>query len=83
LPQTGKDAALEVTQRLLHSLRDTRYLLSEGLEVRMMASFGIASYPEDGTTIQEIIGAADQMMYLVKNSSRGNIAVAQRGFIQA
>src|ERR1700760_2551856 len=32
LPQTGKDAALEVTQRLLHALRDTRYLLSEGLE---------------------------------------------------
>ncbi len=34
----------------------------------MMASFGIASYPEDGSSIQEIIGAADQMMYLVKNS---------------
>jgi diguanylate cyclase (GGDEF)-like protein len=81
LPQTGKDAALEVTQRLLHSLHETRYLLSEGLELRMLASFGIASYPEDGTTIQEIIGAADEMMYLVKNSSRGNIAVAQRGFI--
>ena len=83
LPQTSKDAALEVTQRLLHSLRDTRYLLSEGLELRMMASFGIASYPEDGSTIQEIIRAADEMMYLVKNSSRGNIAVAQRGFMQA
>ncbi len=83
LPQTGKDAALEVTQRLLHSLRDTRYLLAEGLELRMMASFGIASYPEDGNSIQEIIGAADEMMYLVKNSLRGNIAVAQRGFIQA
>jgi diguanylate cyclase (GGDEF)-like protein len=81
LPQTGKDAALEVTQRLLHSLHETRYLLSEGLELRMLASFGIASYPEDGSSIQEIIGAADEMMYLVKNSSRGNIAVAQRGFI--
>jgi diguanylate cyclase (GGDEF)-like protein len=83
LPQTAKDAALEVTQRLLHSLRDTRYLLSEGLELCMMASFGVASYPEDGNSVQEIIGAADEMMYLVKNSSRGNIAVAQRGFIQA
>jgi diguanylate cyclase (GGDEF)-like protein len=83
LPQTGKDAALEVTQRLLHALRETRYLLSEGLELQMMASFGISSYPEDGSSIQEIIGAADEMMYLVKNSSRGNIAVAQRGFVQA
>ena len=74
--------ALDVTQRLLHALRDTRYLSSEGIELRIMASFGIASYPEDGSSIQEIIGAADQMMYLVKNSARGNIAVAQRGFIQ-
>jgi diguanylate cyclase (GGDEF)-like protein len=82
LPQTGKDAALEVTQRLLHALRDTRYLLSEGLELRMMASFGIATYPEDGSSVQQIIGAADKMMYLVKNSARGNIAVAQRGLIQ-
>jgi diguanylate cyclase (GGDEF)-like protein len=82
LPQTGKDAALEVTQRLLHALRDTQYLLSEGLELRMMASFGIASYPEDGDSIQEIIGAADEMMYLVKNSSRGNIAIAKRGFFE-
>jgi diguanylate cyclase (GGDEF)-like protein len=83
LPQTGKDAAVEVTQRLLSALRDTRYLLAEGLELRMLASFGVATYPEDGNTIQEIIGAADEMMYLVKNSSRGNIAVAARGFIQA
>jgi diguanylate cyclase (GGDEF)-like protein len=83
LPQTAKDAALDVTQRLLHALRETRYLVSEGLELRMMASFGIASYPEDGSSTQEIIGAADEMMYLVKNSSRGNIAVAQRGFIRA
>ena len=83
LPQTGKDAALEVTQRLLHALRDTRYLSSEGIELRIMASFGIASYPEDGSSTQAIIGAADEMMYLVKNSSRGNIAVAQRGFIKA
>src|SRR6201996_8708803 len=82
LPQTSKDAAIEVSQRLLHALRETRYLLSEGLELQIMASFGISSYPEDGNSIQEIIGAADEMMYLVKNSSRGNIAVAQRGFIQ-
>ena len=83
LPQTGKDAALEVTQRLQCALRDTVYLLSEGLELRVMASFGVATYPDDGESIQEIISAADQMMYLVKNSHRGNIAVAQRGLIQA
>ena len=83
LPQTGKDAALDVTQRLLCALRDTVYLLSEGLELRIMASFGVATYPDDGDSVQDIISAADQMMYLVKNAHRGSIAVAQRGLIQA
>jgi diguanylate cyclase (GGDEF)-like protein len=83
LPQTGKDAGIEATQRLLHALRETRYLLTEGLELRVTASFGVASYPDDGKSIEEIIRVADEMMYQVKNSARGNIAAAQRGFIQA
>ncbi len=82
LPQTGKDAALEVSQRLLHALRETQYLLEEGLDLRVMASFGVASYPEDGASTQEIISAADEMMYLVKKTSRGSIAVAKRGIAQ-
>jgi len=82
LPQTGKDAALDVAQRLLLALRNARYLLEEGLDLQIQASFGIASYPEDGDSTQRIIAAADEMMYKVKNSTRGNIAVAQRGFIQ-
>jgi diguanylate cyclase (GGDEF)-like protein len=83
LPQTGKDAALEVTQRLLQALRESYYLQSECLELRMRASFGLASYPEDGSTALEIVSAADEMMYLVKKSSRDNIAIAQRGCIPA
>ena len=82
LPQTGKDAALEVTQRLLHEVRNAHYLVAEGLNLQVFASFGIASYPEDGETAKQIIASADEMMYVVKNSARGNIAVAQRGFVQ-
>jgi diguanylate cyclase (GGDEF)-like protein len=82
LPQTSKDAALEVAQRLLQALRTTKFLVTEGLGLQVMASFGIASYPEDGDSAQKIIAAADEMMYMVKNSARGNIAIAQRGFVQ-
>ena len=45
LPQTGKDAALEVTQRLLCALRDTEYLVAEGVELHVMASFDVAHLP--------------------------------------
>ncbi|HEX3942150.1 MAG TPA: sensor domain-containing diguanylate cyclase [Acidobacteriaceae bacterium] len=85
LPQTGKDAALEVTQRLMRAIRQTRYRRPEpeSLELSVSASFGLASYPDDGSAPQEIIRAADEMMYLVKNHSRDSIAVAQRGRIVA
>jgi diguanylate cyclase (GGDEF)-like protein len=83
LPQTGKDAALEVTQRLMHAMRNAYYLRSERLELTMRASFGLASYPEDGSSTREIICAADDMMYVVKKSSRDNIAIARRGCLSA
>jgi GGDEF domain-containing protein len=50
------------------------------LEVR--ASFGVATWPEDGGSVHEIIRAADSMMYLVKGSTRDNIAIAGKGLIQ-
>lgn len=85
LPQTGKEAAFEVSRRLLRAMRETHYtragLMEEPLTVR--ASFGLASYPEDASTASGIISAADGMMYLVKNSTRDNIAIARRGCIPA
>lgn len=81
LPQTAKDAALEVCQRLMRAIRESCYMRSERLAITVRASFGLASYPDDGSTSHEIVRAADEMMYLVKNSTRDNIAIAQRGCI--
>jgi diguanylate cyclase (GGDEF)-like protein len=85
LPQTGKDAALEVTRRLLRAMRESNYprseTSSEPLDLNVRASFGLASYPDDGATAHEIIRTADEMMYMVKKSTRDNIAIAQRGCI--
>ncbi len=81
LPQTGKDAALEVSHRLLRALREGCYMRSGQVALTVRASFGLAGYPEDGRTAHEIIRAADEMMYLVKKSTRDNIAIAQRGLI--
>jgi diguanylate cyclase (GGDEF)-like protein len=83
LPQTGKDAALEVALRLLRAMRESKYAWSEQVEIDVRASFGLASYPEDGSMAHQIICAADQMMYLVKRSTRNNIAIAQRGIVDA
>src|SRR5512142_2288534 len=82
LPQTGKDAALNVAKRLLDDFRTTLLLKDDGLNLNVRASMGVASYPEDAKSAHEIIRQADEMMYEVKNSTRDNIAVAQHGMLK-
>jgi diguanylate cyclase (GGDEF)-like protein len=72
---------LTVAKRLLEVFRITSFLKSEGLYLNVRASIGVASFPEDARTAHEIIRQADEMMYVVKNSTRDNIGVAQRGIL--
>lgn len=81
LPQTSKQAATVVACRMRDLLRTSTFLESEGLNLNIRASLGVASYPEDARTAHELIRQADEMMYAVKNSTRDNIAVAQQGLI--
>jgi len=82
LPQTGKDAALYVARRLRDSFRTSLFCKDEGLNLNVRASMGMATYPHDAKTPHDIIRQADEMMYLVKNTTRDNIGIAQRGVMK-
>lgn len=82
LPQTGKDQALNVARRLQETFRQTYFLQQDGLKLNIRASIGVATFPEDARNTHEIIRQADEMMYLVKNTTRDNIAVANRGMLE-
>ena len=82
LPQTGKDQALVVAKRLRDSLRTSLFCKDEGLNINVRASMGVATYPHDAKTPHDVIRQADEMMYLVKNTSRDNIGIAQRGVMK-
>ncbi|HEV8523566.1 MAG TPA: sensor domain-containing diguanylate cyclase [Terriglobales bacterium] len=81
LPQTPKEAALVVARRILDTFRTTTFLHQEDLNLNVRASMGLSTYPDDAKSTHEIIRQADEMMYAVKNSTRDNIAVAQRGLV--
>jgi diguanylate cyclase (GGDEF)-like protein len=82
LPQTGKDQALVVAKRLRDALRASNFCRDEGLNLNVRASMGLATYPHDARDAHDIIRQADEMMYLVKNTSRDNIGIAQRGVMK-
>jgi diguanylate cyclase (GGDEF)-like protein len=72
----NKPAAEELAQRLRHALTSTRFLTGNGLSLSITASFGLATFPEDGNTPDTIIRSADAMMYVAKEAGRDRIAVA-------
>jgi predicted signal transduction protein with EAL and GGDEF domain len=82
LPQTSKDQALVVAKRLRDGLRTSAFCRDEGLNLNVRASIGLATYPHDARTAHDVIRQADGMMYVVKNSSRDNIGIAQRGMLK-
>jgi diguanylate cyclase (GGDEF)-like protein len=80
LPGLGKQAAIDATMRLWEDLREARFLTGQGLNLALAGSFGLATYPEDGNSIQAIIRAADTMMYAAK-TTRDNVSVAGLGLV--
>jgi diguanylate cyclase (GGDEF)-like protein len=79
LPQTSKENALMVVRRIRDLLNSTVFFTEEGLNIKVTASFGLASFPNDARTRKEILRMADEAMYLVKNTTRDNIALAGEG----
>ena len=81
LPQTNKHNALSVVRRLRELLNAKVFLEEEGLNVKVTASFGVAAYPADARTRKDLLYLADEAMYLVKNTTRNNIALVGEGMM--
>lgn len=62
-----------MAQRLRRALRGHRFKLKGGVEARITASFGIATFPDDGSSKEELLRSADAAMYQVKETTRDGI----------
>ena len=80
LPGSGKDVAGSATIRLHRELRNSLFLQGAGLALQLSGSFGLASYPDDGETVQAMLKVADTMMYEAK-VDRDTVVVAGRGVV--
>ena len=81
LPQTSKENACLVARRLHRQIGEMVWLQSEGLNVRITASMGVAAFPSDAKTKEEVMHLADEAMYAVKNSTRDGVAASGVGVL--
>ncbi|ACM20971.1 response receiver-modulated diguanylate cyclase [Geotalea daltonii FRC-32] len=66
LIETGIDGASVVAERIRSTIEGHVFIQSEGLDIKLTASLGCASYPEDACTKLELLELADQAMYRSK-----------------
>ena len=70
LPETDSQQALVVVQRLSGALKRHRIPVRRGIRAIITASFGLATYPFDGSSPEELIRQADRLMYQAKREAR-------------
>lgn len=77
-PDMPRDAAYARAERLRVALA-ARPITSGAAVIPITACFGVAVFPENGTTVDALIGAADLAMYEAKRAGRNRVVVASAG----
>ena len=70
LPETGMSAAQEVARRICDRVA------RDGELPPISASVGVASFAQDGETLEALVGAADQALYKTKGRAGRNLSLA-------
>jgi diguanylate cyclase (GGDEF)-like protein len=76
LPGLDSAAALEKARNIRACIAETAYLAATGRSVRLAASFGVATYPNDARDLESLLSLGDQALFAVKRGGRDGIAAA-------
>jgi diguanylate cyclase (GGDEF)-like protein/PAS domain S-box-containing protein len=74
-PGMPRDVAYRRAEQLRTELAAKRITLG-AVVIQLTASFGVASFPEDGQTMDSLIGAVDAAMYQAKETGRDRVVVS-------
>jgi diguanylate cyclase (GGDEF)-like protein len=76
LRDLDKPAAAELSHNLRERLASEPFLSAEGLALTITGSFGLATFPQDGANLHDLIRSADTMMYAAKAAGRNRVVIA-------
>lgn len=75
LPETDRNTAGQVAERLRKRVADTHMLVSN-LEISVTVSIGVSGNDENTCDLETLIARADQAMYIAKHKGRNRVAVS-------
>jgi diguanylate cyclase (GGDEF)-like protein len=73
-PDTDKKTAREIAEILRKNIEKKKFDTEAGI-LSVTISCGVASYPLDGKTIEAVMEASDDMLYVCKESGRNRVSV--------
>jgi diguanylate cyclase (GGDEF)-like protein len=79
LPGAGSEEAAAWAERLRASVASSPFIYEGKAAPHLSMSFGVASFPADGTSQESLIRSADQALYLAKRSGRNRVMRSDQG----
>ncbi|HET6947961.1 MAG TPA: GAF domain-containing protein [bacterium] len=76
LPNTPKETAYDVAERLRRAVEAYPFLLGGSIVTSVTLSVGVAASPEDGQTVDALVDAVDRAQYTAKRSGGNKVQVA-------
>ncbi len=76
LPETRKEDALRLADRIRRAISETEFPTGHGTMVSKTISIGVASYPEDGAEVGALVQKADEAMYRAKRTGKNRVLTA-------
>lgn len=74
-PQTDKEGAYELSERIRNSIKNHRFWIFGDRYLYITVSLGVASYPEDTEDPGELLVISDISLYKAKNEGKNRTAV--------
>ena len=83
IPHADKETSQKIGERILKKVKNKEFVYPGSTQCcRLTVSIGIALFPENGKSRQDILALADKMMYAAKSSGRGTVRMALDYFEQ-
>jgi diguanylate cyclase (GGDEF)-like protein len=76
LPETGIEQAARVAERIRERIAQHEFTGGRRLSLHLTGSFGVAAFPENAQSPQQLIAAADTAMYEAKAARKNCIRIA-------
>ena len=79
MPMASIKMAVAISERMRNAVEEQLFSVRNGTMVGLGVSLGVACFPDDGETSEELLSAAARRMQTDKNSRKTMITVASAG----